>query len=367
VVHRKSFKSVSSVPMMPCSQTPPPALEGYTSHGDYVRAITLNGPDGMKAKILTLGCRLVDLQLGDGHPLVLPLPSLADVEADPAYVGVVVGRTANRIRAGRTSTGPPLEAPALELNENGVSHIHGGRRAWDKRLFSIRGRGPNWVLLYMFSPDGDQGYPSAVDVTVRYELCGGGALCVQLVTRNVGDVGTITNMTVHPYFDLTGSKGRTVGAVLDWVVHAPDCSKHLVLDAENLPTGEKQSVAGTHLDFRKPRALGDKLPVGVGYDNFLALDNQSNMDRAQMVHLVSVTAPSSCIRMDVSSNQPGFQMYSADGFDGTGHLAFAKKGSLAIEPSGYIDACNHSEFPSIFLKPGQYKEQTTMFRFSRSS
>jgi aldose 1-epimerase len=353
--------------MKPSSQVPTPALEGYNLNGDYVRSITLDGSDGMKATILTFGGRLVDLRLADGHPLVLPLPSLADVTADAAYVGVVVGRTANRIRAGRTTTGPPFAAPALELNENGVSHIHGGRRAWDKRLFSVRGRGPNWVLLHMLSPDGDQGYSGAVDVTVRYELRGGGALCVELVTRNVGDVGTITNMTVHPYFDLTGAKGRNMGAVLDWVVHAPDCSKHLVLDAENLPTGQIESVEGTHLDFREPRALGERLAVGKGYDNFLALDNKTNMDNAQMAHLVSVTAPSSGVRLDVESNQLGFQMYSADGFDGTGHLGFAKKGSLAVEPSGYIDACNHNEFPSISLEPGQHREQTTIFRFSRSS
>jgi aldose 1-epimerase len=338
-------------------------LEGYTTRGDFVQTITLQGSDGMTATLLTLGCRIVDLRLADGRPMVLSLPSLQDVEADSSYVGVAVGRTANRICAGRATVGPPLAAPELELNENGTSHLHGGRCAWDKRLFSVRGRGLNWVLLYLFSPEGDQGYPSAVEATVRYELRGEGALCIELSTRNVGDVDTITNMTVHPYFDLSGAGGRTEGAALDWVVHAPECSRYLDLDKGNLPTGQVRSVENSHLDFRKPRALGEKLQGGAGYDNFLVLDNY-DARTAQMVCLVSVTAPGPGIRLDVESNQPGFQMYSADGFDGTGALKFAKKGSLAIEPSGYIDACNQAAFPSILLKPGQLRTQWMKFKFT---
>jgi aldose 1-epimerase len=108
------------------------SLEGYLSSGDYASTVVLVGPDGMSASILTLGARLLDLRTASGRRLVLPLFTLDEVEADGSYIGVAVGRTANRIRDGKLWI-PGCTNHALECNENGVNHIHGGKRSWDKR------------------------------------------------------------------------------------------------------------------------------------------------------------------------------------------------------------------------------------------
>jgi hypothetical protein len=179
------------------------SLEGYLSNGDYATTVSIAGPDGMSASILTLGARLLDLRTPSGRGLVLPLATIEKVEADCAYIGVVVGRTANRVRDGLLCIAGK-SSRELERNEDSVNHIHGGQRGWDKRIYSVRSRGASWVELYLFSPEGDQGYPSALDVTVRYELRAGGQLCIDLKTCNVGSESTVTNMTVHPYFDLSG-------------------------------------------------------------------------------------------------------------------------------------------------------------------
>lgn len=180
------------------SLPPPVDIKGFTQGGDYVKTIHLTSRDGMRASILTYGARLLDLRLSDNRPLILSFSSLHEIESDNAYVGVAVGRTANRIRGGRLLRDDDAHQHVkLECNEAGRHHAHGGRRAWDKRLFAVQQQAENFVELFLFSPDGDQGYPSSVEVVIRYELTGCGEIAVTLKTTNVGTERTVTNMTVR--------------------------------------------------------------------------------------------------------------------------------------------------------------------------
>lgn len=183
---------------MTLSSTPPTVdIKGFTKNGDYVKTIHLSASDGMRASVLTYGARLLDLRLSDNRPLALSLSSLSEVEADSAYVGVAVGRTANRVRRGQLLRNDDAHPHVkLECNEADRHHTHGGRRAWDKRLFAVRRQSESFVELFMFSPDGDQGYPSSVEVVVKYELTGQSEIAVTLETTNVGTERTVTNMTV---------------------------------------------------------------------------------------------------------------------------------------------------------------------------
>lgn len=390
-------------------------ISGFTAGGDYVKTVHLEGRDGMRASILTLGARLLDLRLSDGRPLTLSFSTLPEVEADTAYVCVAVGRTANRIRGGLLSRLQNSEREVtLECNENGRNHIHGGRRAWDKRLFAVRSSTPSAVELYLFSPDGDQGYPSSVEVVVRYELTGTGELAITLTTTNVGTEQTVTNMTVcfhnnnresrstlcrklivtarltlfifllqihivlcnvvfaasstkvHPYFDLSGRSGQARDSVLNYQVVAPSCEHYLVLDDDNVPTGDIAPVEGTCFDFRRKRPVAEGASDFEGYDQYFVASNETSLDGPTR-SLVTITAPTSdhgpAVEMEVLSNQPGFQMYTANGFKGTGAGSFEKFGSIAVEPSGYIDAGNHDAFPTIVLEPKETRRQLITYRF----
>lgn len=173
-------------------------IEGFSKDGDFVHTVQITGPDGMKASVLTLGARLLDLRMPDGRPLTLSLDNLADIESDAAYIGSVVGRVCNRIRGGTFCIGE--EKTQLEKNCKDAHHIHGGRKAWDKRLFTVSKRSESSVELFLYSPDKDQGYPSAVEVYVTYKLRGDGELFISLQTTNVGTKPTITNMTVSALY-----------------------------------------------------------------------------------------------------------------------------------------------------------------------
>eukprot|EP00177_Eucheuma_denticulatum_P004116 GFKZ01007468.1.p1 GENE.GFKZ01007468.1~~GFKZ01007468.1.p1 ORF type:complete len:375 (-),score=32.54 GFKZ01007468.1:1954-3078(-) len=342
-------------------------ITGYTADGDLVTTVHLTSPDGMTASILTYGARLLDLRLADGRPLTLSFSSLSEVQEDPAYVGVVVGRTANRIRDGRLLRDNAFPHVKLELNENNRNHIHGGRRGWDKRLFTVRQQSKSSVELFLYSPDGDQGYPSAVEVVVRYELTGDGGIAVELNTTNVGRELTVTNMTLHPYFDLTGRGGRRINSVFDYTVHAPECTHYLALDQYNCPTGKIDSVDGTRFDLRNPRPVApDNERPFLGYDQYFVASLQSSPEDP-IRSLLTISCPPGSygpgVQMEVLSNQPGFQMYTANGCDGSEPGKFQQYGSIAVEPSGYIDAANHAAFPNITLQPSETRNQVITYKF----
>lgn len=171
---------------------------------------------------------------------------------------------------------------------------------------------------------------------------------------------------VHPYFDLTGRSGRARDSVLDYQIVAPSCHHYLVLDDYNVPTGVIAPVEGSRFDFRKKRAIADRAEPFPGYDQYFVATGETSLD-GPLQSLVTITAPAGehgpGMEMEVFSNQPGFQMYTANGFDGTGAGAFEKFGSIAVEPSGYIDAGNNDAFPSIALEPSETRRQLITYKF----
>lgn len=158
--------------------------------------------------------------------------------------------------------------------------------------------------------------------------------------------------------------------MLPYEVAAPSCGHYLVLDDQNVPTGEIARVEGTRFDFRLPRKVGEKSNPFIGYDQFFVSSDEAPLD-GPMRSLVKITALAgdygSALEMEVESNQPGFQMYTANGFDGNGVGGFEKFASIAVEPSGYIDAPNHDNFPTASLQPHETRRQLITFRFTALS
>ncbi len=142
---------------------------------------------------------------------------------------------------------------------------------------------------------------------------------------------------------MSGQNGQSEGAVLNYTVHAPTCKSILELDKDGVPTGEIMDTKGSRYDITEPVTFEKTGSI----DNYF-IDEESDGD---MKELVRVTAPDVGVLV-VGGDQPGFQLYTPGGF-----------GSVAIEPSGYVDAPNNDNFPSIELKPGCSKTQRMSFKF----
>ena len=71
--------------------------------------------------------------------------------------------------------------------------------------------------------------------------------------------------------------------------------------------------------------------------------------------------------MELSTDQPGLQLYVAGGLDGSLRgkegVAYGRWQGLCLEPQHHPDSANHPGWPSIELRPGETYRHRTVFRF----
>jgi len=310
--------------------------------------IDLTGPDGTTASILDWGATLRDLvvPLADGtrRRVVLGYQRPQDYRANPAYLGAIVGRHANRIAGGRFALDG--RSHQLTLNEDGRTHLHGGSVGFSHQPWRIAGRTAASVTLALTSPDGDQGYPGTVNATCTYTLAAPATLVVELSATT--DAPTPVNLAHHSYFTLAeGADARAHSLQLGAAHYTP-------VDAGQIPTGDIAAVAGTPFDFRAGRIID--LPLD---HNFVLTG-----DRPAAV----VTAPDGRLQLTVTTDAPGLQVYDGRGLralgPGIGGQAHFPYAGLALEPQHFPDSPNHPGFPDVILRPGRTWRQRSAFRFA---
>jgi aldose 1-epimerase len=192
------------------------------------------------------------------------------------------------------------------------------------------------------SPDGDQGYPGRLDVTVDYRL---DAESLSISYRATCDAATIVNLTNHTYWNLAG-----LGTIADHTLRIA-ASRYVPVDAELIPTGGTALVAGTRFDFTQPVRVGDRIGVD-GIDHCFVFDEASIADQVELAD------PASGRAMVVTTDQPGVQLY-------TGHQLADRFAALCLETQLPPDTPNRPEFGSAVLRPGETYRQSTrhLFRF----
>ena len=72
--------------------------------------------------------------------------------------------------------------------------------------------------------------------------------------------------------------------------------------------------------------------------------------------------------LEVSTTQPGVQLYTGNHLDGTitgkGGAVYRRHAGVCLETQGFPDAVNHPEFPGVILRPGEIYRQETSYQFS---
>jgi aldose 1-epimerase len=348
------------------------AVFGTLEDGRKVSLYRLTNSAGAEVRIINYGAIVVSLKvpdrLGKLRDVVLGYDDLAGYVQDKAFLGVIVGRYANRIAAGKfTLDGKSYH---LDLN-NGLHHLHGGAQGFYRKLWKaekVKGKaGPALKLTYV-SPDGEGGYPGKVSLTVTYTLTADNALRIDY--QGTTDKPTLLNPTHHSYFNLSGDPTQTI---LDEELTI-EADQMTAVGAGLIPTGKLADVAGTPLDFRRPSkicaridAKDEQLVLGKGYDHNWVLRHQGGG-----VHKAAeVFDARSGIVMQVLTDQPGLQFYSGNFLDGTIHgkqgVVYQRRTALCLEAQLFPDAPNHPAFPSAELRPGQQYKQTTIYRFSTTT
>ena len=306
---------------------------------DQIETHTLQDGD-TRVTILSLGCITQDWQIavnGAATRVVLGYRDPASYLHNPARIGAIVGRVANRIAGSRfTLDGQVYGLPA----NNGPNHLHGGPEGISTCNWHMDRDGQRAVRLSHHSPHGAGGYPGAVQFEVTITLNG---TTLRYDMRAMPDRPTAVNMAQHNYY--------TLG--LDQTIR--DLSLFVAADSFTpngpnlIPTGEIATLDGEPFDFRAPRTIASADPDGHGIDHNYML--QSGMSPS-----ATVTAPNG-IQLDVASDQTGLQVYTATNLtetatplDGQKHGPFT---GLCLEPQGIPNAVNEPAFPSIIISPEQ--------------
>lgn len=317
--------------------------------------------EGLLLEVVTAGAavrRLLVADLDGETNLVLGHADPMTYAVKGGYLGATIGRFGNRI-AGARFTLDGVEH-VLTANENGNA-LHGGLEGFDSRDWTVQDQGPTHVRLGLHSPDGDQGFPGVLDVTVTYSVRPGTVRIDYAATSNRD---TVLNLTNHAYFNLDGEASGPIDA------HELRLSADAFTptDAQLLPTGELRAVTGTAFDLRRPIRLGEVLAADDEQLRFgQGLDHNFVVSGSGIRHVATLRGTSGHI-LEVHSDQPGVQVYTGAHFDGTvtgtSGTAYGPRAGIALETQGFPDSPNQPGFPSTVLRAGETYASTTFWRLA---
>ena len=334
---------------------------GATADGRTVEKITLRR-GALAAEIITYGAALRALWVpgADKKPVdvVLGYDGIAGYEENGCYLGAVIGRYGNRI-AGAKCT---LDGRMLELVPNeGTKQLHGGPNGFDRQVFQTVDGDEDFVTFSYVSPDGEGGFPGNLTLWVTYTLTD---TALRLRYEAACDQATYCNITNHSYFNLNGG-GDAMNHRL-WL----SSSRYTPVGPDSIPTAMGRPVAGSPFDFTAEKTIGRDLGADdqqlrnvSGYDHNFILDPLQGLRRA-----ARLTGDRSGIVMEVWTDKPGLQLYTANGLTITGRgkrgAIYRPRQAVCLETQFFPDSPNHPEWGDILLRPGRRYDYTTEFRFS---
>lgn len=339
---------------------------GTLPDGRIIERFRLSNRQGTLVDVLSLGGIIQRWELPDGRDIALGFDVAGDYLDDPAYMGALVGRYANRIAAGEFK----LDGESIKVATNLQGHcLHGGPQGFNGAIWSckvIPSDQGDALELTLSSEDGDQGFPGNLDVRVLYQLDDDNRFAITYQART--DKTTVFNPTQHCYFNLAGHES---GDILDTRLQLK-ASCYTPANQEGIPTGELRSVQGTEFDLNALSPLRDRvlsqdkeiLAAG-GLDHNFCLDGfeatqQSLNEVALAVHEKSST------RLRVFTTMPGIQVYTGNFIPerplGKGGANYDKYHGFCLESQFYPDSPNQPGFPSAILRPGETFQSKTVYQ-----
>lgn len=329
-----------------------------TNNGHKVFAI--ENDNGMRVELLSFGAiiskLIVPTRSGEFVDVVAGYENEDDFESDTCYFNAFIGRVCNRIEKGRFK----LDGKEYKLFKNdGNNHLHGGKSGFNKQEYSVE-LGENYVKFSRLSPDGEEGYPGNLFVSVKYTLTNDNALTIDYEATT--DKATPCALTNHAYFNLDGD----FESVLDTELCIA-ASRLTDIDDELIPHGDYLDVKDTPYDFTTPKKIGrdikanDRLlNIARGYDFNFVLDKQG-LDKAQ----AWAYSEKSGVRLEVYTDRPCIQLYTGNFLDGVkGKKTYGYQSAFCLETQSYPNAVNVESFGDVVLKAGQKYASETRYVFS---
>ena len=337
-----------------------------TVDGKKVDLYTLKNKNGLVSQITNFGCRVVTLwtpdKNGNFKDLVLGYDNLELYINPPSevYLGAVIGRYGNRIEKGRFELNGKTFSGAIN---NGPNHLHGGLKGFSNVIWDVIIKSEQQIELSYLSPDGEEGYPGNLSVTLTYTLTDDNAL--QMEYKATTDKATHVNLTNHSYFNL---KGAGNGSIEDHLLKL-DADFYLPTDETSIPLVTPESVENTPFDFRKAKLIGQnlhddnkQLEMARGYDHTVVF-NEPNINKG----VAFVSEENSGRTLELFTNEPGAQFYTGNWVTGCGDGKYGKtylsQESFCLETQHFPNSPNTENFPSTLLNPDEEYYSFCSYKF----
>jgi len=296
-----------------------------TEFGKYEKYCLTAGD--MRVEVITLGAAVTSVQY-KGREMTLGYASPEEYESGADYMGAVIGRYAGRIGGAKfTLDGKEY---TLKANEGGNT-LHGGPKAFDKRVWTPEILCANKLRFALGSPVGDNGFPGKLAMAVTYTVTEN--------TLHIDFEGACAEPTVfapssHIFFNLDGA-GSVMGTRI-WL----NAGYYLPVNGEKLPS-EPAECEGD-FDFRKPRELTND------FDHCFI---------GEAEHMAAAVRGD--LTMGMWTDFPAVQFYTGAALSAPHHA----NGGFCLEPAFLPDSPNRPEFPSAVLNPGDIFHKYVEYRF----
>ncbi len=333
---------------------------------------TLKNANGMEVCVTNFGGRIVSIMVpdrnGDFKDVVLGFDSVQAYfpENNLSDFGASIGRYANRINQGKIV----IDGETIQLPQNNFGHcLHGGPTGWQYKVYGANQLNDSTLILTMDSPDGDNNFPGNVKAEVTYSLTADNS--IDIAYKATTDKPTYINMTNHSYFNLNGNPNEPITNNILTV----NASRFTPVDSTYMTTGEILDVKGTPMDFTAAKEVGaeieqvdyEQIKFGNGYDHNWVLDTDRNDSQVA----ATLYSPTTGIKLDVLTDEPGIQVYTGNFLDGTQTgkhgIVYKQRTGICLETQKYPDTPNKPEWPSALLNPGETYTSHCIFRFSTAA
>ncbi len=339
---------------------------GRLPDGETAELFVLDNGKGLTVSVTDYGGIITSVRTPDRSGAVgeitLAHDTLEEYLAGHPYYGALVGRVCNRISGG----GFTIDGSRYDIASNsGSLHLHGGVRGFDKYRYETRTETDgDGALLHLerTSPDGEEGYPGALQVRHTIGVTEDMRLIMEFVATT--DAPTVVNLTNHTYWNLAGR-----GTIMD---HELRLAVDAVAEVTGgVPSGRLVPVAGGPFDFSTWKSVERDLDAVIagganGYDHSLRIVGWQPGE-PKLREAARVRSHASGREMVVSTTYPDVHFYSGNNLPGRlGRRGESLSGheALCLECQFFPDSPNRPEFPPIILRPGRTYRHRTEHLFS---
>jgi aldose 1-epimerase len=342
---------------------------GKTLKNETVEKVKLFNSLGTRVHYIDYGCTILGIEIKDksGHfkNIVLNLPDLSSYLRTNRRFAAIMGRYAGRIDGGKyTLNGESYELPT---NSTGVA-LHSDPQGFDRRVWQRKDfvkKHSMGSVYSLFSPQGDQGHPGNLKVSVTYELMKNKNE-FRIYYEASTDKATHVSLTNHAFFNLAGAGSKGLNSHSFQI----KADAYLEMNDRKIPSGRVLPVQDTPLDFRRSKGISTFLnqPSSIlgnppEYDHTLSISQYSG----KLKVVAKVKELESSRSMTIKTTEPGVQFFSGNGFNktevGGEGVAYDKFDGFALETFKFPDSPNHSHFPSSLITPEKPLKSKTFFLF----